>query len=107
MSGDFVPAIAVNSFAIARQIAAGTDVLVPGAAPMLSADVEAGRLVILDYRPPEMRTRYSIITLRGRTPSPAALAFIDRLRAVEAEVAESEASSDPYSVRKGRRPRRR
>lgn len=107
MSGDFVPAIAVNSFAIARQIAAGTDVLVPGAAPMLSADVEAGRLVILDFLPPEMRTRYSIITLRGRTPSPAALAFIDRLRAVEAEVAESEASSDPYSARKGRRSRRR
>lgn len=106
MSGDFLPAVTVNSFAIARQIAAGTNVLVPGAATMLAADVEAGRLVILDYRPPEMRTRYSIITQRGRTPSPAALAFSETLLEVENEVAESEASSNRDSARKKPRPRR-
>lgn len=105
MSGDFLPAITVNSFSIARQIAAGTDVLVPGAAQMLAADIEAGRLVKLDYQPPEMRTHYAITTLRGRTPSPAALAFIETLLEVENEVAESEASSNRDSARKKHRPR--
>lgn len=106
MSGDFVPAITVNSFPIARQIAAGTDVLVPGAARMLAADIAAGRLVKLDYQPPEMRTHYAITTLRGRTPSPAALAFIEILLEVETEVAESESSSDRDSGRRKPRPRR-
>ncbi len=106
MSGDFLPAITVNSFAIARQIAAGTDALVPGAAQMLAADLEAGRLVKLDYASPKMRTHYAITTLRGRTPSPAALAFIEILREVEAEVAASEASSNQVDERKKPRPRR-
>jgi len=106
MSGDFLPAITVNSFAIARQIAAGTDVLVPGAARMLAADIEAGRLVKLDYQPPEMRTHYSITTLRGRTPSPAALAFIEILLKVETEVVESEAASNRDSTRRKPRPPR-
>jgi DNA-binding transcriptional LysR family regulator len=106
MSGDFLPAITVNSFAIARQIAAGTDALVPGAAPMLAADLAAGRLVKLDYASPEMRTYYAITTLRGRTPSPAALAFIEILREVEAEVAASEATSNHVGARKKTRLRR-
>jgi DNA-binding transcriptional LysR family regulator len=106
MSGDFLPAITVNSFSIARQIAAGTDVLVPGAARMLATDIEAGRLVKLDYQPPEMRTHYSITTLRGRTPSPAALAFIEILLEVETEVTESEATSSRDSAPKKLRPRR-
>jgi DNA-binding transcriptional LysR family regulator len=106
MSGDFLPAITVNSFAIARQIAAGTDALVPGAAPMLAADLAAGSLVKLDYASPEMQTHYAITTLRGRTPSPAALAFIEILREVEAELAASEASSDQVRARKKPRPRR-
>lgn len=105
MSGDFIPAITVNSFPIARQIAAGTDALVPGVERMLAADLEAGRLVKLDYQSPEMRTNYAITTLRGRTPSPAALAFIGMLREVETEVTEREASSDRHSVRKKPRPR--
>jgi DNA-binding transcriptional LysR family regulator len=106
MSGDFLPAITVNSFGIARQIAAGTDALVPGAAPMLAADLEAGRLVTLDYHSPEMRTNYAITTLRGRTPSPVALAFMEILREVEADVAASEASSEQAGARKKPRPRR-
>ena len=78
-----------------RQIAAGTDALVPGSASMLAADVEAGRLVILNCSSPRIRTHYAITTLRGSTPSPAALAFIKMLRNVEAEVTGSEACADP------------
>ena len=106
MSGDFLPAITVNSFVIARQIAAGTDALVPGAAPMLAADLESGRLVKLDYQSPELRTHYAITTLRRRTPSPVALAFIEILREVEAEVVANEASFDQAGARTKPRPRR-
>jgi DNA-binding transcriptional LysR family regulator len=107
MSGDFLPAITVNSFSIARQIAAGTDVLVPGTARMLAADIEAGRLVTLDYQSPEMRTQYAIVTLRGRTPSPAALAFIEILLEVENEVTEIAASSSRDSTRRKPQAKRR
>lgn len=91
-----------NGFLVERrQIAAGTDALVPGSVSMLAADVEAGQLVILNASSPRIRTHYAITTLQGSTPSPAALAFIKILRNVEAEVTESEACADPTGAHKG------
>lgn len=88
-SGDFMPAITVNSLDLARLIAMESDALFPGTASMLAHDVAAGRLVRLDFRIPVMTTAYGFVYLRDRTLSPAARAFMDAMRAVEAEVAES------------------
>jgi DNA-binding transcriptional LysR family regulator len=103
---DFVPAIHVNSQAIARQIAAGTDAVVPGTASMLAEDLKSGRLVTIDFHTPAMRTHYGIIHLKHRTLSPPAQAFIERLRSVESEVVAAEANAPP-AAHKGGRSRRR
>ena len=88
--GELIPAIHVNSYALARQIACETDALVPGTAQMLAPELKAGRLVRLDFNMPGLRTNYAIIHRQDRSLSPAAQAFIDRVRAVEAEVVATE-----------------
>jgi DNA-binding transcriptional LysR family regulator len=90
-SGEYRPAIHVNSFAIARQIASGSDAIASGIATTLAVDVEAGRLVRLEFHAAELQTRYAIVTLKGGTLSPPAEKFVALLRDVEAEVVLTEA----------------
>ena len=106
ITGDFRASIQINSHAIARQIASGSDALVPGAKQMLAADFASGRLVPVHFRVPEMRTQYAILTLRGRTLSPVAQAFIAILREVESELAMPEAlheSRNAASLKRGKK----
>jgi len=102
-TGKFTPAVFVDSLALARQIARDSDVLFPGTASMLVEDVEAGRLVRLDFHIPLMRTEYGIMTLRSRSLSPAARAFIEHLREVEAEMAGLDDRERP-AARRRRKP---
>jgi DNA-binding transcriptional LysR family regulator len=84
-TGDFEPAIHVNSLSMASQIATQSDAIYPGPAVAVNADVEAGRLVELDFSVPAMHTRYALSYLRDQSLSPAASAFIELLRTVENE----------------------
>jgi DNA-binding transcriptional LysR family regulator len=101
-TGDFTPAINVNSASMARRIARDTDALAPGTMAMLAPDLQAGRLQLVDFHIAAMRTRYSLLYLRDRTLAPAALAFVSILREVEtelqADVRKNEAR-DPRGVR--------
>jgi DNA-binding transcriptional LysR family regulator len=109
-TGDFVPAITVDSIELASRIAASTNAIVPVARGMIPTELRDGRLQRLDFREPWMTTAYSLLLRRDRTPSPAVGAFIDELRAVEAEIA---ANSDwhravgPRSRVSARKPGRR
>lgn len=101
-TGGYRPAIHVNSLVIARRIASGSDALVPGIAGMLDADVAAGRLVKLNFQIAELQTRYGIVTLKGRTPSPSATKFMALLRAAEAEIAQAESQRPVPQVTPGK-----
>jgi DNA-binding transcriptional LysR family regulator len=90
--GHFAPQILVNSIATARLIARESDAVVPGTAAILADDVAAGRLVILSADAPAMRTDAGVFYLRGRSLAPAARAFIEVLRAVEAEAQAADAA---------------
>ena len=79
-----------DSYTLARQIACDTDALVPGTARMLAPELNSGRLVRLDFHMPGLRTNYAVIHRQDRSLSPAAQAFIDLVRAVEAEVVATE-----------------
>jgi hypothetical protein len=57
---------------------------------MLSAEFSHGELIRLDYDGPELRTRPALVRMRNRTPSPAALKFMELVRAVESELTELE-----------------
>jgi len=78
--------IEVNSFELIRRIVLESDAVGLAATSQISADVQAGRLLALDLRLPGLESNYGIITLAGRTPSPAAEAFIEILRQVEADL---------------------
>lgn len=105
--GELAPAIYVNSYDLARRIARSTDALVPGALNMLEDDIEAGRLVRLNVDLPAVRTQYALICRRDRSPSPAATAFMDLIRTVEAEVTAKEAVAGRIKRTPVRRPRSR
>jgi DNA-binding transcriptional LysR family regulator len=102
---EFIPQVVVNAPAVARLIARDSDALATGTASMLADDVAAGHLVILEVDAPVLRMTHGVMFLRGRTLAPAARAFIDALRAVEAEMRQA----DPPSARprKSRSHRRR
>jgi DNA-binding transcriptional LysR family regulator len=86
-----VPPIIVNSVAMARLIAQGSDALFPGFAVQLAGDVSAGRLVPLDVDDALLRNAHAAFHRRDRPLAPAALAFMEHLRAVERQLQQAEA----------------
>ena len=90
-TGTFAPPITVDSLALARQIAMGSDALAPWTPAMASADPASRALVQLDFHQPWMQTNYGFAYMRGRSLSPAAQAFMALVREVEAETAAAEA----------------
>jgi DNA-binding transcriptional LysR family regulator len=102
-----MPAVHVNSLALARRIACGSDALFPATAAMLAHDLVAGNLVTLDFHVPEMQTVYGIITLADRSQPPAALAFLELLRQVESEIAAAEAKEAAAAGSRPDHPRHR
>lgn len=85
-AGITAPEIRVDTFALARRIVLESDA-VGGAVPGQIADSLArGELVTLPLELPWLRTGYGVIRLANRTPSPAAAAFAEVLREVEAGI---------------------
>lgn len=81
------PQIEVNTFELIRRIVLDSDAVGLAAAAQISGDRQAGLLVALDLRVPGLETNYGVITLAGRTPSPAAAAFVEILQQMENELA--------------------
>jgi DNA-binding transcriptional LysR family regulator len=79
-------AIHVDNLFLARQVVLESDAVSVGSPGQLAADISAGRLVALPIDMPDLKTVYGIIRLARRTPSPAATAFIEILREVEAGI---------------------
>jgi DNA-binding transcriptional LysR family regulator len=102
-TGDFLPAITIDSLDLARHISASTSAILPAVRDMVAEDVREGALVLLDFREPWMETDYRLLQRRDRTLSPAARAFVDELRAVEAEI--SALSVEPGTRASGSRLR--
>lgn len=86
-TGDFLPAITVDSIELASGIAASTTAILPAPRGLISTELREGKLVPLAFREPWMETSYAVIRRRDRTASPAVNAFVDELRAVEEAIA--------------------
>jgi hypothetical protein len=56
---------------------------------MVRDELHEGLLAAIPLTLPGMETAYSIITLRGRTPTPAVLAYINVVRAIDHELDEA------------------
>ncbi len=89
-TGNFRPAISVDSLSAARSIALGCDALLPITPGPIARELQSGDLVIVDFSAPWMRNQYGFISRKDRTHSPAAIEFMARMREVEAEAIELE-----------------
>jgi DNA-binding transcriptional LysR family regulator len=86
-----VPPIIVNSLAMGRQIASGSDALFPGFTAQLADDLKAGRLVLLEIDA-GLRNAHAAYHRRDRPLAPAGLAFLAKLREVERALPPAEAA---------------
>jgi len=85
-SGITAPEIRVDTFALARRIVMESDAVGGAVSSQIQDSVARGELVMLPLELPWLKTNYGIIRLANRTPSPAALAFMEILRDVEARI---------------------
>ena len=115
-TGDFIPAIAVDSVALMKSVVMSTDAF--GAAPdvVISSELAAGKLVALPIEAPWAVAEPGVIRLRERPMTPAQTTFLAEVRAIDREITERlarEASRPPRRAAKsttrarGARPPRR
>ena len=83
INGDFVPAIQINILMRLGSFLAGTNALVMGMLAMFEQELVAGALVPVPGV--TLPSAYGFGYLKARTLSPLALAYMDEVRAVEAE----------------------
>jgi len=83
-SGDYLPGLDTESFAVARNIVLGSDAV--GLAPLLvlERDLRAQRIALLPYTSPSLRLRIGVFHARKRPPSRVAQLFTTQLKQVEA-----------------------
>jgi DNA-binding transcriptional LysR family regulator len=84
--GTTAPEIRVDTFALVLPVVLHSDAI-GGAAPrQIRDEIARGEVVVLPLELPWLKTNYGIIRLANRTPSPAAEAFMQCLREVEAGI---------------------
>jgi len=91
LNGDFVPAIEID---VPMQLAgflAGSDALAIASLTIMERELLAGEVVLVPMTVPDLRAGYGFIYLKNRSLSPAALAYMQEVRAVEAEIVKREA----------------
>ena len=82
-TGDFVPAIAVDSVALMKSIVSHSDAFGVAPAVILATELAEGRLVALPILAPWAVAEPGIIRLRERPLTPAQEAFLTELRAID------------------------
>jgi DNA-binding transcriptional LysR family regulator len=87
MTGDFVPAVLVKDHSSSKIIVSRCDGI--GAAPLrlIEEEIAKGILRELVFNPPWLCLQYGFIYLRHRTLAPSTIAFMQEVRAIEAEMA--------------------
>jgi DNA-binding transcriptional LysR family regulator len=85
-TGDLTPSLALDTFAVARNVVLAGDAV--GIAPlsMIEADIRAKRLALIRYDAPWMHLGYGLFYLRKKALSRVAQLFVMQLRQVEAEI---------------------
>ncbi|MEJ2515294.1 MAG: LysR family transcriptional regulator [Gammaproteobacteria bacterium] len=84
------PAIRVDTFDLIRSLVLESNALGLALTSQITDDLQAGRLVCLPVDAPWLHTKYGFIRLKNRTPSPAAVAFMDMVRSIEQEIADKD-----------------
>jgi len=88
LNGDFVPSVQIDQFNNLSGFAKGTDMLVLTPLALVEQELLAG--IIAPLPGMTFRARYGLLRLKSHSLSPAALAYIAEIRAVEAEFGQRE-----------------
>lgn len=91
-NGDFVPAIEID---VPMQLAGfltGSDVLVFALLTSVERELLAGEALIVPVTGLELKSAYGFIYLKNRSLAPATQAYMQEVRAVEAEISTREAT---------------
>ena len=75
---------------MAKEAVAASDAVCFILLPMIERELRSGEFVLLSVDFPELKTRYGIVQMRGRTLSPAAEVFITLLHEVDAELSRTD-----------------
>lgn len=92
LTGDFVPAVELDLLYEMNEIVASSDVLGMGMLPMFRGELKRGNLAVVPFWEKWLTTQYSIIHLKHRALSSAALVYIEEVRAIEKEFRTEQAS---------------
>jgi DNA-binding transcriptional LysR family regulator len=85
-SGDYIPPIKVDSIRLAKDAVRASDAVSLAPLAAITAELASGTLVALPFKAPWLYTNYGFVHLVGRSLSPAAQAFMERVRKVEQEI---------------------
>ncbi len=84
-SGEFYPAVTLESLALGPGIVARSDAILLTSAGIAADGLVRGELAVLDLHLPWQRTNYGFLFKRGRTLSAATREFMECVRASESE----------------------
>lgn len=89
-SGDYIPPIKVDSIRLAKDAVSVSDAVSLAPLAVITNELAAGTLVALPVKAPWLYTNYGFVHLTGRSLSPAAVAFMGKVRKVEQEIVAEE-----------------
>lgn len=92
LSGDFIPAITIDVPMQIADLLAGSDTLAFASLALMEHDLAAGNVTVVPTSKVAFQANYGFIRLKDRSLTPAALAYMDEVRAVEAGIARREAA---------------
>ena len=82
----FHPHILVETFHTARRVVLASSAIAAAIPCQIERELKEGLFTILPVETSWLRANYGFITKRGRTPSPAVIAFMEIVREIEREI---------------------
>lgn len=90
VSGDFVPNIEIDAPVRLATLLPNCDAIGMSILSILKPDLDAGKLALIQINGLEIKSNYGFITQRGRTLTPATIAFMDEVRDIEKGIVKNE-----------------
>ncbi len=90
LSGDFIPAVTIDVPMQIADLLAGSDALALSSLTLMERDLEAGNVAMVPTSKIAFQASYGFIYLKDRSLTPAALAYMQEVRAVEKNIVERE-----------------
>ena len=90
LTGDFMPAITIDVPLQIADLLAGSDALALASLALMERDLDAGKVAVVPTSKLAFQASYGFIYLKDRSLTPAALAYMEEVRAVEAGIVRRE-----------------